>query len=650
VNDCEKIGEENKGLYYNVNKRKAAGTSRPASSPKAPTAQAWRDAAKTAKNESLAEDAARAEAQADYMQGQCMILAVAINQLNPERYPIGYIWEYNMSAGAPDMQLDDDEWEYLSPQEQQEISKDISRHSVVHAYVRDQETGEYIDARGRHKTLPNLWGRMGQTRFEEFPGTARELIDITAHGDWDEVGEQVSFKRGQPAFDSLAGPAGVKRAQDYAVKYLGVEGSKNKAHGTDQQGMAEGSEDLELYGLRIGDTVRATIGLKRVQGNVIDIFPETQQVELLLRGPNAGKTVTVDVQDTEALTEAIMTPQQVAAAKAAAPYGYNPQTGKPNPAPAQQPAATQPAAPAAQPAAPAQQPAATPAAPVAKAAPAAAPVAKEPIVQATDDMEQRLLDRMGKRFGLPPGSTADQVQAAQQAYLDKNDPAAAAQYKQNMTNIDAGNAAANKPVTLAPKPAAPAQTMQQRDPNFAAGLAAAQAGKSPTEMMLAQPDIANNQKLVDQVATTLGLPAGTPIEQVRAAAAKRATSATPAGAEQKAIDDMSAKQGFPAGLTKDQFYKMYQDKLNKQQAAMMPKPQTPPGAFGQFGTPPQQPAQPAVAEGEKIGNMDADDFDAAMARLKKLAGAGPMKTVYDPQKRVYRNMPTAQQSAKQPKK
>ena len=39
------------GLYYNVNKRKKAGTSRPASSPKAPTAQAWKDAAKTAKTE-----------------------------------------------------------------------------------------------------------------------------------------------------------------------------------------------------------------------------------------------------------------------------------------------------------------------------------------------------------------------------------------------------------------------------------------------------------------------------------------------------------------------------------------------------------------------------------------------------------------------
>jgi hypothetical protein len=47
------------GLYYNVNKRKKAGTSRPASSPKAPTAQAWRDAAKTAKKESVAEGGAQ---------------------------------------------------------------------------------------------------------------------------------------------------------------------------------------------------------------------------------------------------------------------------------------------------------------------------------------------------------------------------------------------------------------------------------------------------------------------------------------------------------------------------------------------------------------------------------------------------------------
>jgi hypothetical protein len=53
-----------------------------------------------------------------------------------------------------------------------------------------------------------------------------------------------------------------------------------------------------------------------------------------------------------------------------------------------------------------------------------------------------------------------------------------------------------------------------------------------------------------------------------------------------------------------------------------------------------------MAEGEKVGNMDADKFDDAMARLKKLAGAGPLKTVWDPQKRVYKNVPTAVQPKK----
>ena len=51
-NETQGVAEAAKhGLYYNVNKRKKAGTSRPASSPKAPTAQAWKDAAKTAKTE-----------------------------------------------------------------------------------------------------------------------------------------------------------------------------------------------------------------------------------------------------------------------------------------------------------------------------------------------------------------------------------------------------------------------------------------------------------------------------------------------------------------------------------------------------------------------------------------------------------------------
>jgi hypothetical protein len=56
--------------------------------------------------------------------------------------------------------------------------------------------------------------------------------------------------------------------------------------------------------------------------------------------------------------------------------------------------------------------------------------------------------------------------------------------------------------------------------------------------------------------------------------------------------------------------------------------------------------EPDIDEGEKVGNMDADKFDSAMARLKQLAGAGPMKTVYDPTKRVYRNVPVSVQPKK----
>ena len=61
---------------------------------------------------------------------------------------------------------------------------------------------------------------------------------------------------------------------------------------------------------------------------------------------------------------------------------------------------------------------------------------------------------------------------------------------------------------------------------------------------------------------------------------------------------------------------------------------------------------------EKVGNRKpeppeadyGDDYQQMVLRLKKLAGAGPLKTVYHPASRVYKNVPTAQQPAKQPQK
>jgi hypothetical protein len=65
--------------------------------------------------------------------------------------------------------------------------------------------------------------------------------------------------------------------------------------------------------------------------------------------------------------------------------------------------------------------------------------------------------------------------------------------------------------------------------------------------------------------------------------------------------------------------------------------------------------QQDMAEGEQQKGADYrdpkevdydDEYDAMVARVKKLAGLGPMKTVYDPAKRQYRNMPTAVQPKK----
>ena len=42
-------------------------------------------------------------------------------------------------------------------------------------------------------------------------------------------------------------------------------------------------------------------------------------------------------------------------------------------------------------------------------------------------------------------------------------------------------------------------------------------------------------------------------------------------------------------------------------------------------------------------DYDAIDHDKSVARLRHLAGIGPMKTVWDPARRVYKNVPTAVQ-------
>jgi len=171
------------------------------------------------------------------------------------------------------------------------------------------------------------------------------------------------------------------------------------------------------------------------------------------------------------------------------------------------------------------------------------------ITQVTDAYQQKLLDRMGKRFGLPPGSTADQVQAAQQAYLNKNDPTAAAQYKQNMTNIDAGNTAANKPVQLAPKPAPTA--------------APATAATATTAAPAAAVDPSVEQKVIDDIAKGQGLPAGMTRDELMAAWKKKVTGqfAAPAATPAQPVAEGADRAVNDKGLTQHRWLQLVQTKF-----------------------------------------------------------------------------------------
>jgi len=75
------------------------------------------------------------------------------------------------------------------------------------------------------------------------------------------------------------------------------------------------------------------------------------------------------------------------------------------------------------------------------------------------------------------------------------------------------------------------------------------------------------------------------------------------------------------------------------------KSKTSPSKFLQLFGPDKMNEQSRKKREKPEVNYD-DEYDAMVARVKKLAGLGPMKTVYDPAKRQYRNMPTAVQPKK----
>jgi hypothetical protein len=181
---------------------------------------AWKKSgeAKHLMRESTSE---REIAQIQYMQGECAVLALTIRNMNPQRFTLGFVYEFFDSS--PDMYLEPDEFDELDPARQQEIQYNHENWTLTHAYVYDALTREYIDAEGRHKQLPMIGRSFNSTRHNKFPAETQDLVNVSHYMEWDEAQEKWIVLQGWAALDKAYTPEDKQRAREYAIKYLGID-------------------------------------------------------------------------------------------------------------------------------------------------------------------------------------------------------------------------------------------------------------------------------------------------------------------------------------------------------------------------------------------------------------------------------------------
>jgi hypothetical protein len=172
--------------------------------------------------EIVKETTERAVQQAVYMEGRCSVLAIAIHQSNPQRYKLGYVYEYN-SPGTQDIYLDPEEFNALDTTEQQDIKFNHQNWGLVHAYVFDVKTKEYIDATGRHSSVPALGYGLNLTRKNVFPAEPMDIMRLSTDMTWDDDRDEWKVVRGIDAYLKIGNGLDSQEALDYAVKHLGVE-------------------------------------------------------------------------------------------------------------------------------------------------------------------------------------------------------------------------------------------------------------------------------------------------------------------------------------------------------------------------------------------------------------------------------------------
>jgi hypothetical protein len=171
--------------------------------------------------EFITESTEREIAQIQYMQGECAVLALTIRNMNPQRYTLGFVYEFFDSS--PDMYLEPDEFDELDPARQRDIQYRYQNWTLTHAYVYDALTREYIDAEGRHKQLPMIGRSLNSTRHNKFPAETQDLVNVSHHMEWDEAQEKWIVLQGWDALDKAYTPEDKQRAREYAIKYLGID-------------------------------------------------------------------------------------------------------------------------------------------------------------------------------------------------------------------------------------------------------------------------------------------------------------------------------------------------------------------------------------------------------------------------------------------
>ena len=172
--------------------------------------------------QTVAESASeRKIAQVQYMQGECAVLALTIHKMDPQRFPLGFVYEF--FDAVPDMYIEPDEFDELDPAQQQDIQYNHENWTLTHAYVYDVKTKEYIDAEGRHKQLPTIGRDFNATRHNKFPAEVQDLVRVSHYMEWDEAQEKWIVLSGWDALDKAYTHEGKQRAREYAIKYLGID-------------------------------------------------------------------------------------------------------------------------------------------------------------------------------------------------------------------------------------------------------------------------------------------------------------------------------------------------------------------------------------------------------------------------------------------